>query len=88
MVIRIQENYKTSASAIPCRKNECRINLLTLFNTGGRDLPAPRELNIGTSAAQKKYASNQITALFGAARPLSRGCFLGCDGALRKHWSL
>ena len=42
--IRTQENYKTSASAIPFRKKQCRTRLLTLFNTGGRDLPAPREL--------------------------------------------
>ena len=42
--MRTQENYGEVPKAILRLKNNNRILLLTLFNTGGRDLPGAREI--------------------------------------------
>ena len=44
MIIRTQEKYKTDASAVVWLAIDLLIFVLTLLNTGGRDLPAPREM--------------------------------------------
>ena len=44
MIIRTQENYKTDASAVVRLAIDLLTRKLTLFNTGGMDLPGARDL--------------------------------------------
>ena len=57
MIIRTQENYKTSADTIPCRKNNVRINLLTLFNMGETKR---NETSFGLSVIPWRASTSQL----------------------------
>ena len=66
MFIRTRENYREVFKSIVGLKPDLRIFVLTLFNTGGRDLPGAREINYHSSVMQKiffiKKNMNAITA--------------------------
>ena len=64
MFIRTQENYREVLKSIVGLKPDLRIFLLTLFNTGGRDLPGAREIIYGIRTLSK--TSSNIIAPPGA----------------------
>ena len=66
MIIRTQEKYKTDASAVVWLAIDLLIFVLTLLNTGGRDLPAPRAdaLNIGQSVFGVAHPTNSKEICF------------------------
>ena len=70
MIIRTQENYKTDATGVVWLAIDFRIFVLAVLNTGGRNLPAPRDLHmiawmysgsVGRSAAT---TGEEITVCF------------------------
>ena len=81
MFIRTQENYREVLKSIVGLKPDLRIFGLTLFNTGGRDLPGARELlRLKFPDILRERREN-----FGNVESLVawRQNFLGATGALR-----